>query len=317
MARTGSRLGPRFILFGAQGEYVLGPLADALLKKGYDCTEIVARAGYDATAAIASLPPHAGKTVLVTCAHILHDTESMQEFLGIPDCPPLLSVIRTVRPDLTVYYPHDLSSPFLWDEHPYAHLIDLYLGATDCERALRRRMDVEIVGWIKLRRRRGVPERRGRALWLCMGTETVIQKIGVKRTFTAYKPHLRDWCAVKLPPYDYCKPMEKMIDGTGATAIDCFETPPDHVPHYDLVISNGPSSVVREAGLMGKPVFILTADGVFPKSYLKDMNQFSDLPYLRFVGSIDDVPATAPTTAPPLLHPFDAAKAMAAILKRI
>ena len=316
MARTGSKQEPRFILFGAQGEYVLGPLADALLKKGHDCTEIVARAGFDAMAAIAALPPYAGKTVLVTCAHILHDTESMQEFLGIPDCPPLLSVIRNLRPDLTVYYPHDLSSPFLWDEYPYAHLIDLYLGATDCERALRRRMDVEIVGWIKLRRRRGVPERRGRALWLCMGTETVIQKIGVKRTFAAYKPHLRDWCSVKLPPYDYCKPMERMIEETGATAIDCFETPPDHVPHYDLVISNGPSSVVREAGLMGKPVFILTADGVFPKSYLKDMNQFSDLPYLRFVGSIDDIPATAPT-APPLLHPFDAARAMAAILKRI
>jgi hypothetical protein len=307
-----SKAAPRFVFFGAQGEYVLGPLAAEMRARGHNCPEIVAREGVDAIAEMAALGGHAGPTVLLTSAHFLHDTESMVEFLGIPACPPLLSVIDALKPDRLVYYPHDLSTPLLWDEHQYAHRIDLYLAATDTERMLTRQMRVEVVGWIKLRHRAQPPDRRGRALWLCMGTETVVRRIGARRTFDIYRPLLRDWCAMKLPPYDYCRPLQDLFAGEGAPVVDCFETPPDHVPHYDVVVSNGPSSVVREAGMMGKPVFIVTDPAVFPQRYLREMADFADMPNVRFVPGIDDVPETAPSVKP-RLKPFEMDRAIALI----
>lgn len=306
----------RFVFFGAEGEYVLGPLAQAMTARGFDCVEIVARPGFDAAAAITALPQHDGRTVLLTSTHFLHDTESMAEFLGVPGYPSLPAVMERLRPDLLVYYPHDLSTPVLWDEHGYLHRIGLYLAATDAELALRRQVEVVPVGWIKLRPATAKAERRGRGLWLCMGTETVIRKVGARRTFDQYRPHLRDWCTMKLPPYANCRAMEDMLRAAGIAVIDCFEPPPAHVPHYELVVSNGPSSVVREAGLMGKPVFVVTHRDLFPQDYLREMQDFADMPNVRFVPSLDDIPAQL-ADVPARLRPFDEARAIAAILARL
>ena len=121
---------PRFVFFGAQGEYVLTPLYQEMQARGHDCVEIVAMEGRDAAAEVAALPDHAGPTVLISCAHVMHDAASMLEFLGIPNCPPFLEVKQRLDPALTVYYTHDLSSPFIWDEQQCAAAFDLYLAAT-------------------------------------------------------------------------------------------------------------------------------------------------------------------------------------------
>jgi len=308
---------PRFILFGAQGEYVLQPLHAALQARGMRSIEIVAAPGRDAVAGIAALGAHDGPTVLVTCAHILHDTVSMAEFLHIPHYPPLLWVIDRLKPALTVYCPHDLGTPFLWDEQTYLHRIDLYLAATAAERALARQTAVEVVGWIKLPTLPKNPERRGRALWLCMSAESLIAQIGAARTLAQYRPHLRPWCAMKLAPYDDCRPLETLFRDAGVPVVDCFAAPVEHVPHYDVVVSNGPSSVVREAAMLGRPVYVLLAENIFPQRYLGDMREFADLPNLHLIRGMDEIPEAPPPSLPNRLLPFDADRAIRAMLARL
>jgi hypothetical protein len=147
-----------------------------------------------------------------------------------------------------------------------------------------------------------------------MGMEIGVHRIGVEAKLAAVRPHLRDWCDVKLGPNDIVAELEARLRAEGARVLDRDLSAADLVPQYDVIVSNGPTSAVREAAMMGKPVYILTHKGIF--SGRAAMGQYADLPNVRFVPTMDDIPEAA-VDLPPQLLPFDMPRALDAIFSRL
>jgi hypothetical protein len=308
---------PLFVLHGAEGEYVLQPLAAAVRQRGFECEERVARVACDERAKVFALAARPGPKVLVTCAHFLHDSASMEEFLGVKGVLSPIEVRGLLAPVLTVYVPHDLCAPLLTGEIPYLSAVDLYLGALDSEKMFRLYTDVEIVGWI----RHVAPEPdgedyAGRALWLFSDAESSCHRDGVDATFERILPFMRSWCALKFAPTAVNDALAERLRERHLRVLDSSIPPTHAVRGFDCVVSNGESSVVREAALMGKPTYVLTHPRIFPSRQRYRMRQFADLENLHFVPTLDAIPQEV-RPAPSQLRPFDAERAVAAILARL
>lgn len=314
VADPGPRPDDLFLCHGARGEYVLAPIAEELRQRDLHVVEVVG-GDVDVGAALRQVLPHEGRVVLLTSAHVMHDGPSMQDLVGSPGCLSPLQVQAIADPVITVFVPHDLQTPILIEEMHYLSHLDLYLAATPEELMLRRKVDVELVGWIKRRDPASPPfERRGRALWLTMGMEIGVHRAGVQAKVDGVRPHIRDWCDIKLGPNDIVAELEQALRAEGASVLDRNLSAADLVPHYDVIVSNGPTSAVREAAMMGKPVFVLTHKGIF--SGRASMGQYADLPNVRFVPTMDDIPEDV-VDLPPRLLPFDMGRAMDAIFSRL
>jgi hypothetical protein len=73
---------------------------------------------------------------------------------------------------------------------------------------------------------------------------------------------------------------------------------------------------VREAGLMGKPLYNMTDPMLAPRSNIRRMRPFLDLDCLRFVPNLDAIPEQVPGF-PPRMNPFDVDAAIAAIARKV
>jgi len=309
---------PLFLFYGVEGESVLAPLCAAMRERGHRCVEIVAGGEGDAAARIAALAAQRpARVVLVTCAHFVHDAVAMEQYLGIAGALAPQEVRARLRPELTVYVPHDLSGPLRWDEIAQLGMVDLYLGASDAERMFRRRTDVEIVGWARyLGEGSAAPRRRGRALWLYSDAESSLRRDGPAAVHGRMLPFMRKWCAIKFAPYAANRALEDLLRADGHAVVDSAERPADLAPCFDLIATNGESSVVRETGLIGKPVFILTDPALFPQRQLSRLWQFADMPNVHCVPDLDAIPGHV-VGAEPRLKAFDMDAAIAAILRRV
>jgi hypothetical protein len=287
--------------------------------QGYECAEIVATAGRDPVREIAALDRARRRVVLVSCAHHLHDAVAMLDWVGVPGALSLPELLARLRPDAKVFVPHDLGTPLLGDEVGYLQRFDLYLGALASERAWRRYVDVEIVGWAKHldatagdNAPAGAPA--GRALWLFSDAETMCRADGAQRVFERLRPMVRPWCAMKFAPVQVTAGLERLLAGIGIAVVDASTPPPEAAAHFRIVVSNGDSSAVREAALLGKPVFILTDSEVFPTRIRDRIWQFCDMRNVRFVPDLDAIPEHA-TGCAPRFRAFDFERAIAAITR--
>ncbi len=318
--RRGNRKGqaamaPLFVFYGVEAEYVLAPLCREMLRRGHECVEIFVKNGVDAEQSMRALPK--GRPVaLVTSAHFLQDGPTMAEHLGIGGCLSLLEAVALLAPVATICVPHDLSSPLLPEEIPYLRLVDLWLGALDGELALRRYLEVEIVGWIKYHEAAVEIARRGRAIWLFSDVESRLHNSGLGKTFKRILPFTRPWCSIKFAPNEIARPLERELRDAGVDVIDSTESAVAQALLFDAVVSNGDSSTVREAGLMGKPIYIITDPKVAPRSNMRRMWQYLDLDCIRFVPNLDAIPEQVPSF-PSRIRTFDVDAAVAAILRKV
>jgi hypothetical protein len=304
---------PLFVFYGIESEYVLGPLCREMQGRGHDCVEIFVIGGRDGEREMRALPTDR-RIMLVTSVHFYHDRPGMLDYTGTDGCLSLFEVIDLLQPAATIYVPHDLSAPLLPEEMPALRKVDLYLGALESENAFARYTRVKIVGWSKYRKPAEPPAQLGRALWLFSDVETRIWISGLDATYGRLVRHMRPWCAVKFGNTDIVKPLELRLRAAGFNVIDSAETAATHAPRYHAIVSNGESSTVRETGLMGKPIYMLTDPDIAPESNMRRMFQFLDLESIHFIANMDSVPERAAPCLP-RLRPFDMEAAIGAIEK--
>lgn len=305
---------PLFVFFGAESEYVLHPLFSEMTKRGHRCAELHAMPGHSITRELASVIADPARKVLVTSAHFSWDDRYMASAMGVPDCPALVEIIAALRPVYTVYYPHDLSQPMLTNETSCLPLIDLYLAASSLERMFSADVCVKEVGWIKTPSDIGVPaEKWGRGLWLTMSMEYILVESGTEKTLGFIERWLHDWLSIKFAPYPQFAELEGILTDRGINIIDRNMTPPDAARHFDFVVTNGESSVVRESAMMGIPTYIVTGIGLFGKTSSRNIWQFADLENVHIVETLDDIPDETRHT-PPTMQRFKMDAAIDAIL---
>ncbi len=306
--------GPLFVFFGAESEYVLHPLFVEMTKRGYACEELHATPDRSIARALEAVERSTAPKVLVTSSHFGWDERYMLSGLGVPDCPAFVDIVSRLRPVFTVYYPHDLSQPLLTEETAKLPLVDLYLAPSHIEHMFAGLTDVRSVGWIKAPKDLSAPfERWGRGLWLTMSLELVLVENGTRKTLGLMTDWLRPWLSIKFPPFPQFDEIEGLLRRRGINIVDRNTPTPVAARHFDFVVTNGESSVVRESALMGVPTYIVTDIGLFSETSRRNLWQFSDLENVRIVRNLESIPANVAQTAPAML-PFDADAAIAAIL---
>lgn len=305
---------PLFVFFGAESEYVLHPLFAEMARRGFDCVELHAEPGRSIAQGLARTIAHPGPKALVTSAHFAWDERYMMTMMEVPDCPALLDIVGRLKPGFIAYYPHDLSQPMLADEARSLGLVDLFLAPGPAERMFAHRTRVAEVGWIKTPENVGVPQERwGRALWLTMSLEYIIVEYGLEKTLQLIEPWLRDWVSIKFAPFVQFEPLEGILRERGVAILDRNMTPPEAARHFDFVVTNGESSVVRESALMGVPTFLVTDVSLFGKRSRRNLWQFADLENVHVVRKLEDIPGGVSHT-PPRLKGFDMDAAIEAIV---
>lgn len=305
---------PLFVFFGAESEYVLHPLFVEFTNRGYRSAELHATPEHSITADLAAVIADPAPKVLVTSSHFSWDDRYMMSAMEVPDCPALVELIAMLEPVYTVYYPHDLSQPMLTNESSCLGLVDLYLATSPLEQMFAKETSVVEVGWIKAPADIGEPvDRWGRGLWLTMSMEYILVENGTEKTLGFMEKWLQDWLSIKFAPFPQFAEIESLLAERGINIIDRNMTPPVAARHFDFVVTNGESSVVRESAMMGIPTYLVTGLGLFGKTSTRNIWQFSDLDNVHVVETLDDIP-DKPTPAPASMVPFDMDAAVKAIV---
>lgn len=301
---------PLFVFFGAESEYVLHPVFVEMTKRGHRCAELHATPDHSIARDLASVIADPAPKILVTSSHFSWDDRYMMSAMEVPDCPALVEIIAALQPAYTVYYPHDLSQPLLTNESSCLGLIDLYLATSPLEQMFSADTSVVEVGWIKSPADIGeTVERWGRGLWLTMSMEYILVDNGTEKTLGYMEKWLQDWLSIKFAPFPQFAEIERILTERGINIIDRNMTPPVAARHFDFVVTNGESSVVRESAMMGIPTYLVTGLGLFGKTSTRNIWQFSDLENVHVVETLDDIP-DKPAPAPPSMVPFDMERAV-------
>lgn len=305
---------PLFVFFGAESEYVLKPVFKEMAKRGHRCVELHATPDHSIAAELASVIADKADKVLVTSSHFSWDDRYMMSAMEVPDCPALVEIISALRPAYTVYYPHDLSQPLLTNETGCLPFIDLYLAASPHEYMFSAHTDVREVGWIKTPADiDATVEKWGRGLWLTMSLEYILVENGAEKTLGYMEKWLRDWLSIKFAPFPQFAELERMLSDRGINIIDRNMTPPAAARHFNFVVTNGESSVVRESAMMGIPTYLVTGLGLFGRTSTRNIWQFTDLDNVHIVETLDDIPEDRLPDTPTML-PFDMDAAIDAIV---
>ncbi|MGB0632007.1 MAG: hypothetical protein ACPGRZ_15065 [Alphaproteobacteria bacterium] len=305
---------PLYVFFGAESEYVLHPLYVEMTTRGHHCVELHAMPGSGITGDLAATAADKRPKVLITSAHFDWDARYMMSQMEVPDCPALVEIISILGPAFTVYYPHDLSQPVLTSESAKLGLIDLYLAPSYLEHMFTPYTNVRTVGWIKAPKDlHATQERWGRGLWLTMSLEYILVEHGTRKTLGIINDWLTDWLWIKFPPYPQFDEIETILKDRGINILDRNMTPPVAARHFDFVVTNGESSVVRESALMGVPTYLVTDIGLFGEESQRNLWQFVDLPNVHVVANLESIPDDIPRTEPQMLA-FDMDAAIDAIV---
>lgn len=305
---------PLYVFFGAESEYVLNPLYSEMTARGHDCVELHAMPGRGIAAELAAAAAIDRPKVLITSAHFDWDARYMMSQMEVPDCPALVEIVSRLDPAYTVYYPHDLSQPLLSSESAKLRLIDLYLAPSQMEHMFAPYTTVRTVGWIKTPPDLYTEQDRwGRGLWLTMSLEYILVEYGTQKTLGIINDWLNEWLWIKFPPYPQFDEIEGVLNDRGVNILDRNMTPPAAARHFDFVVTNGESSVVRESALMGVPTYLVTDIGLFGDESRRNLWQFADLPNVHVVANLESIPDDVPRTEPRML-PFDMDAAIDAIV---
>lgn len=306
---------PLFVFFGAESEYVLHPLYLEMQSRGHDCVELHALPGKGIADDLIAVTANPRPKALITSAHFDWDARYMMAQMEVPDCPALVEIIAMLDPAFVTYYPHDLSQPMLTTESAKLGLIDLYLAPTRLEHMFSPYTNVQTVGWIKAPDNLDNPQDRwGRGLWLTMSLEYILVEHGTQNTLGLINDWLNDWLWIKFPPYPQFDAIEAALTDRGVNIVDRNMTPPAAARHFDFVVTNGESSVVRESALMGVTTYLVTDIGLFGEESRRNLWQFADLPNVHAVPNLKSIPDGV-TKSPPQMLPFDMNAAIDVILE--
>lgn len=335
-----------YLFYGHGCEYVLNPLYEEMKSQGYNCIEVDTLSS-DIESLLPSLKEQ--KLVFLTSAHLLLDHENFTYFYKtdhkIYSPIELLSILK---PTLSVFMPHDLSSPVSYDEYPYLSLFDLCLLPWEGLNALNNYVDCVEVGWPKTGIALQEESKHPPNNHLPINTSNspldpegspvycVTSPVNSKPSYPAIWflsnlinhldqgfEHLLKWIepltsqnvAIKLPQWTDIKAIEDRLTKAGVTVIPSDTNIFEAMDLTDTVISNGTSSIVTESCLYGKQTINIRSNCEFADSKML----FSHLPEISFFDSPLEVLLTKPPSknSECLLRPFSMEHFWAAIEKKM
>jgi len=225
-----------------------------------------------------------GKPIIfVTSAHFLYDDRNFFYYKTHRKMISVLQVISTLRPVVSVYYPHDLKDPIKEEEMPYLPLFDLFLSPLPNLQYLEKYLPVINVGWIKCvsGHARVMPDsfNPSRAVFFT-GAYQYYLNAGMDFFYQEYKPLFDAGIAVKMPLWhdndlfeDFLRQREVKVYPSNANSIDVMK-------ENEVMFTQALSSVNVEASGLGKKVVYIKSDILDYKSPEKELEYFENIMYV-------------------------------------
>lgn len=269
-----------YVFLGYGGENSLMPLADHLYGKG-EHTIVIDDQRYPFQRAemlekIRYIRENF-RVVFLTSSHVWFDRATYRYFdlVDDPEVFSPLEMLGFLRPDLSVYYPHDMSE-FVHDSElaflenfdivmlPYRN--NLYYRI----RQLAKR--TEVVGWIKKRQKTEANVHQAgepyRAVFFPSHVPDFYQRLGTEGFADWFRKNISKDICIKMGAGD--AGIRPILAEEGYTFLDTSLTVYDAVNTSDIIIGSGTSSIIFEAALSGIPAVSLL-DGNEPDEVIQSI----------------------------------------------
>ena len=280
----------KFYFYGIGAEYSLRPLCEYMQKNNFDCVELDPLQD-DIFEKLKNDKTSKKYSALISSQHFYYGRNGrvnsrQKDFLS------LLEMFAILRPNFTVFAPHDLFCPVHQDEVPFLNILDLYLAAEERERIFEQYCPVEVIGWIpSMAEDIENFELYNNGVWLISGAPFLSGEYGSDVVSEIIARQIKNFCSVKIASWFNAEEIENKLRAQGVHVI------PSHIPasavirQSSFVITNGPSSVAREAFLFKKPLFLLLDEMLLLPSDKKNLWKLFDLP--NFCGTFSQAAVLA------------------------
>lgn len=313
--------GAVYLFVGTGSSMVLEPLADALTASGRT-VELFDTARDDAAAVVERLMGR--KVVLITSDHVFLTSPTTGP-TGSADhhVPSVAELIHRLRPVRTACYPHDLVCLFEPQDHLWLSLFDVVL-VPDSRLGFEHRAGATVeVGWARKSAAIDRPPRGGaaprRVIHFLSGLVRYFEDFGLERYLDIWGPLYACGVAVKAPPWPSTSAFEQAMQARGYSIIPAAANHYQVAAEFDVLITNGGSSVTAELALSGREVWHVVDEHL--SSAALQLEVLQGFPNVRHL-SLDDCRTALLAQArrepapahPDLLAPFDLDQAMAAVV---
>ena len=309
-----------YVFLGYGGENSLMPLADHLYGKGEHTIVIDdQRYPFQRDEMLEKLKHIRDnyRIVFLTSSHVWFDRMTYRYFdlVDDPEVFSPLEMLGFLKPDLSVYYPHDMSE-FVHDSElvflenfdvvmlPYRN--NLYYKIKHLAKR------TEVVGWIKKRQHTEPHVHQSGSPYIAMFFPSHVpdfyQRLGVDGFADWFRENIEKDISIKMGAGD--AGIRPILEKEGYIFLDTSLSVYDAVNTSDIMIGSGTSSIIFEAALSGIPVISLL-DGNEPDEVI--LNAVGDIPGVytlhpeelkHFLAELNNGIKTV-KQGPDVLKPFD------------
>lgn len=290
---------PIVVTSGVDSEYVLSGLAEYLRGNGFTVHEIdfgVTRE--DVRPLLRSL--RESRVSYVTSSHTNLTSRMARTIVPLfldkyPNYLAPLEIMPLLQPQVSVYVPHDLLSPFgdaNLDEFRFLDMFDHIIAPYESP-ALQAQVGkytrVHDAGWIKYQEGQTAGDSDSsadvrnypRIAFFISFTQHLNAKYGPDGIAQYFQPLLTEGVRIKLPVWSGVEAIEDAIrKHTQAEVVDSRVSSASLIAQSDLVLCNGASSILAEAILSGVPgICVLDAEAEPVELKLEKLREFPQLVY--------------------------------------
>lgn len=302
----------RFVIWGYGSENVFQDFANYLKSLSYDVL-ILPSLDLDKYAELEQLTQ--APYVLLTSSHFTRGKKTLSEIY--PDInihTEFLEILHHCPPVLSVFYPHDLSTPLVINEPHQLAAFDLVLWPTSYFGYQPRPRKIVDVGWIGFKKSYLPPiSRCYDSVFLFSDVCHHMATLGINGTYEKLAHILKCGTAIKFPNWPGHEDFEEYFSSRGVTVIPAATTAGDVILDSRVIVSNSVSSISIEAAYMGTPVINLVED-YWPKEMQREF--LSGIPgcvqssYADFQRHL----AAPPISTHPMVKSFDHESVLKTIL---
>ncbi len=239
----------RFVLVGCAAEFSLRRLAVELERCGHAVLAVDLAEG---PLNLDAVPNGEGPLVMVSSQHLTGTAASLSfEGLGIPAhyrSPQALK--QQLGADLWAYVPHDLENPVLACEAAALGAVDLYCAPDHDSWWAAKSAPTVVTGWVNDWGDSALIGDVAGVLFLTSVTNTIING-GIDHLQQVIPNTLNAGLAVKLPVMSAAAQLSDDLVAAGLDVLDPALSASAVARAADLIVTNGPSSVLAESCRLG------------------------------------------------------------------
>jgi hypothetical protein len=256
-----------YLFFGFGCEYVLNPLFNFMVNKGYNCIEIDMIKDKNPVNILKQLRNE--KVVFITSAHFILDKMNYKLIYDI-DAETLtpLEVIDYLRPYKKIYYPHDLTTPLLDEELRWLDFFDVMLSPLPYLEHLNYFTKIIEVGWIKKNNKINGIKIDNNKLSLGYTFSSVKRFKTFNSAYEFWGPIWEQDVKIKLAYWPGYEIYEEELKKRNIYVYPIEKNTIEVISDNDVIITSSTTSVNIEASLCGKTV-INVVDGTVSQAEQK------------------------------------------------